>query len=106
MNILDGDNGLFNSQGRKAKRDIVQFVPFNQVSGNPDMLARELLAELPDQVVQYMTLMGIPPGKPPQIDIANLMQSQAVQIQQGLKQNLPQLFENLATLNISDPSGN
>lgn len=44
MNILDGDNGLFDSKGRKAQRDIVQFVPFNQVSGNPDVLARELLA--------------------------------------------------------------
>ena len=65
MNILDGDNGLFDSKGRKAQRDIVQFVPFNQVAGNPDMLARELLAELPDQVVQYMTMMGIAPGKPP-----------------------------------------
>ena len=40
MNILDGDNGLFDSQGRKAQRDIVQFVPFNQVAGNPDVLAR------------------------------------------------------------------
>ena len=25
---LDGDNGLFNSKGQKAARDIVQFVPF------------------------------------------------------------------------------
>jgi hypothetical protein len=40
MNILDGDNGLFDSKGRLAKRDIVQFVPFNQVAGNPDLLAR------------------------------------------------------------------
>lgn len=40
MNILDGDNGLFDSKGRKANRDIVQFVPFNQVSGNSDMLAK------------------------------------------------------------------
>ena len=31
MNTLDGDNGLFDSNGRKADRDIVQFVPFNQV---------------------------------------------------------------------------
>ena len=44
MNILDGDNGLFDSKGRRAQRDIVQFVPFNQVAGNPDVLARELLA--------------------------------------------------------------
>lgn len=25
---LDGDNGLYNSHGKKANRDIVQFVPF------------------------------------------------------------------------------
>lgn len=54
MNTLDGDNGLYNSKGMKASRDIVQFVPFNQVQMNPDLLAKELLAELPDQVVQYM----------------------------------------------------
>lgn len=40
MNILDGDSGLFDSKGRKANRDIVQFVPFNQVSGNSDILAK------------------------------------------------------------------
>ena len=40
MNVLDGDNGLFDSKGRKAQRDIVQFVPFNQVAGNPDVLAK------------------------------------------------------------------
>jgi hypothetical protein len=54
MNTLDGDNGLYNAQGVKAARDIVQFVPFNEVHMNPDLLAKELLAELPDQVVQYM----------------------------------------------------
>jgi len=25
---LDGDNGLYSNQGKKAARDIVQFVPF------------------------------------------------------------------------------
>jgi hypothetical protein len=40
MSTLDGDNGLFDGKGRMALRDIVQFVPFNQVSGNPDVLAR------------------------------------------------------------------
>lgn len=28
MERLDGDNGLYDSKGRKAARDIVQFVPF------------------------------------------------------------------------------
>lgn len=54
MNTLDGDNGLYNSQGKKAARDIVQFVPFRDVKMNPDLLAQELLAELPGQVTQYM----------------------------------------------------
>ena len=92
MTILDGDNGLYNSKGRKATRDIVQFVPLNEVAGNPDLLAKELLAELPDQVVQYMTMMGIAPGKPPQVNIANIMNIQAGELEQGLKQNLPKLF--------------
>ena len=51
---LDGDNGLYSSNGRKANRDIVQFVPFREVKMNQDLLAQELLAELPGQVVQYM----------------------------------------------------
>lgn len=57
MNTLDGDNGLYSSSGKKALRDIVQFVPFRDVGGNQDLLARELLAELPGQVVQYMVIM-------------------------------------------------
>lgn len=43
MERLDGDNGLFDSHGRKAQRDIVQFVPFREVQYNPDMLAKQLL---------------------------------------------------------------
>jgi len=40
MNTLDGDNGLYNSTGLKAARDIVQFVPFSQVQLNPELLAK------------------------------------------------------------------
>lgn len=28
MQRLDGDNGLYSTNGKKAQRDIVQFVPF------------------------------------------------------------------------------
>lgn len=28
MERLDGDNGLYSTNGKKAQRDIVQFVPF------------------------------------------------------------------------------
>ncbi len=62
MNQLDGDNGLFNSKGLRCPRDIVQFVPFRDVQMNGDILAKELLAELPRQVVQYMEMIGKPPG--------------------------------------------
>jgi hypothetical protein len=70
MNRLDGDNGLFGSNGMKAQRDIVQFVPFREVGLNGDVLAKELLAELPNQVVQYMAMIGKPPGQfvPPNVE--------------------------------------
>jgi len=40
MEKLDGDNGLYGSNGMKAQRDIVQFVPFRDVGMNGDVLAR------------------------------------------------------------------
>ena len=40
MGTLDGDNGLYGSNGAKAQRDIVQFVPFRDVGMNGDVLAR------------------------------------------------------------------
>lgn len=43
MNRLDGDGGLYNAQGVKA-RDIVQFVPFRDMQMNGQLLAKELLA--------------------------------------------------------------
>lgn len=56
MNRLDGDDGLYNSKGQRAARDIVQFVPFREMNNNSRRLASELLAELPAQVVQYMVI--------------------------------------------------
>lgn len=40
MNRLDGDNGLYSTNGKCAARDIVQFVPFRDVGMNPDTLAQ------------------------------------------------------------------
>mgnify|MGYP002078509106 CR=1 FL=1 len=40
MTRLDGDNGLYSSNGKLASRDIVQFVPFRDVGMNPDLLAQ------------------------------------------------------------------
>lgn len=74
MSRLDGDNGLFGSNGVRARRDIVQFVPFRQVKMDGSLLARELLAELPNQVVQYMEMIGKPPGQIVPLNIEQLIQ--------------------------------
>ncbi|XP_032566333.1 copine-5-like [Chiroxiphia lanceolata] len=70
---LDGDDIRISSRGKVAERDIVQFVPFRDfMSGGPGAglsmagLAREVLAEIPDQLLSYMKARGIkPPPAPP-----------------------------------------
>ena len=72
METLDGDEGLVDSSGQKCKRDLVQFVPFNKFKGNTAALAREVLAELPDQFVEYMRLIGKNPNPPNIVDIGKM----------------------------------
>ncbi|CAD8151829.1 unnamed protein product [Paramecium octaurelia] len=86
MTILDNDdNSMVNSKGQKALRDLVQFVPFNQFKHDSTLLSREVLAELPNQLVEYMELMKIPP-KPPTYK-KNLLQYQQFQQNQQNKVN-------------------
>ncbi|XP_059402537.1 copine-8-like isoform X1 [Carassius carassius] len=63
---LDGDEVRISSRGRFAERDIVQFVPFRDYidrRGNHILsmarLAKDVLAEIPDQFLQYMRSRGI-----------------------------------------------
>lgn len=63
MNELDADTVPLIMDGIRAARDIVQFVPFNNFQRLSDKtlaksyLAREVLAEIPDQVnVQVFTI--------------------------------------------------
>ena len=72
METLDGDEGLVDSSGTRCKRDLVQFVPFDKFKGNPGALAKEVLAELPDQLVNYMRLIGKSPDPPHLVDIAKM----------------------------------
>ena len=37
----------------------MQFVPYRETNNNPVKLAAELLAELPNQVVEYMVRNGL-----------------------------------------------
>ncbi|XP_028430545.1 LOW QUALITY PROTEIN: copine-9 [Perca flavescens] len=79
MEELDGDEVRVSSRGRFAERDIVQFVPFRDYmdrSGNQVLsmarLAKDVLAEIPDQLLSFMKSHGIqpppcpPPHTPPQ----------------------------------------
>ena len=62
MIILDGDDEpLTDSNGKKCERDIVQFVPFNKYEDDPNGLAKEVLAEIPFQVIDYYQSKGIDP---------------------------------------------
>ena len=70
MEELDGDDVRVNYNGRYAARDIVQFVPFREYSqynaGSGARLAKDVLHELPGQVVEYMEKNKLrPPGPPP-----------------------------------------
>ncbi|XP_043563692.1 copine-9-like [Chiloscyllium punctatum] len=72
MEELDGDEVRISSRGRIAERDIVQFVPFRDYvdrSGNQVLsmarLAKDVLAEIPDQLLSYMKSRDIKPRPAP-----------------------------------------
>uniref|UniRef100_A0A2K6GUH9 Copine family member 9 n=1 Tax=Propithecus coquereli TaxID=379532 RepID=A0A2K6GUH9_PROCO len=72
MEELDGDDVRVSSRGRYAERDIVQFVPFRDYvdrSGNQVLsmarLAKDVLAEIPEQLLSYMRTRDIRPRPPP-----------------------------------------
>lgn len=71
MNELDSDDIVMTVDGKSAERDIVQFVPMNQfmpkqhVRQSPmdmlksqQLLAEEVLREIPDQLTGYMVARG------------------------------------------------
>ncbi|XP_036433869.1 copine-5 isoform X2 [Colossoma macropomum] len=69
---LDGDDIRISSRGKLAERDIVQFVPFRDYmdrTGNHVLsmarLAKDVLAEIPDQLISYMKSRGIKPNQTP-----------------------------------------
>ncbi|XP_038579509.1 copine-5 isoform X3 [Micropterus salmoides] len=69
---LDGDDIRISSRGKLAERDIVQFVPFRDYmdrTGNHVLsmarLAKDVLAEIPDQLISYMKSRGIKPNPVP-----------------------------------------
>uniref|UniRef100_A0A673ZV76 Copine-9-like n=1 Tax=Salmo trutta TaxID=8032 RepID=A0A673ZV76_SALTR len=68
MEELDGDEVRVSFRGHFAERDIVQFVPFRDYmdrSGNQVLsmarLAKDVLAEIPEQLLGFMKTRGIEP---------------------------------------------
>lgn len=70
MDELDSDDVRLSAEGRYAERDIVQFVPLNKFLSNsgPNQfiksqadLAKEVLAEIPDQLTSFMKSRGFKP---------------------------------------------
>jgi len=67
MEELDGDDVRVSFNGRKASRDIVQFVPFRDFQNqgqqydptSGERLAKEVLAELPGQLEEFMAMKGL-----------------------------------------------
>jgi len=74
MDALDSDGKLLSGRTGTARRDIVQFVPFNRFK-DPIRLAAATLAELPGQVVGYMKAFGIKPRARVAVDVNALANS-------------------------------
>ncbi|XP_034000513.1 LOW QUALITY PROTEIN: copine-5 [Trematomus bernacchii] len=69
---LDGDDIRISSRGKLAERDIVQFVPFRDYmdrTGNHVLsmarLVKDVLAEIPDQLISYMKSRAVKPNPVP-----------------------------------------
>jgi len=68
MEALDSDDKLLRHGSQVAERDIVQFVEMRKFVKNgywdKELLAKEVLAEIPQQVTGWMKKKGIQPNQP------------------------------------------
>ncbi|KAI9136448.1 Copine-domain-containing protein [Paraphysoderma sedebokerense] len=80
MHILDADENPLKADGVTQDRDIVQFVPFHLFSGidQHKKLAEEVLAEIPDQFLNYMRKRKISPHPPPTYEPEAVSRSQGL----------------------------
>ena len=70
MEALDCDSGVLTDiRGKRAVRDIVQFVPFNKFGGNPVALAAEVLKEVPKQLTEFMEMIHYVPVLPEEVPL-------------------------------------
>ena len=86
MDILVAyENPLFDRNNRKADRDLVQFIPFNNYKDNQQKLDEQVLEEIPRQVVEYYQHKKIEPKEDQEMDLQNN------QIDQNLPYNINSL---------------
>jgi hypothetical protein len=69
MKVLDADD----PKNKIGDRDIVQFVAFKDYKSNVEKLKEDVLAEVPNQLVEYMKQHNIKPNPPPVFDINALV---------------------------------
>eukprot|EP01080_Neovahlkampfia_damariscottae_P002551 gene2551-3513_t len=90
MDMLDSDNETLEVDGKKAERDVVQFVPFSKYkNSSPDSLAEEVLKEIPKQFMNYVGKRNIVPMTRPQV---NPFDPNFIQQQQQTQQFDPQII--------------
>ena len=76
MDILDGnDIPLVSKQQIRWCRDIVQFIRYNKYKNNDHILTKEILEEIPRQIIEYYTQNNYNPDKIKQIVRLNSMQN-------------------------------
>ena len=74
MVVLDGnDNPLISSQNKKWMRDLVQFIHYNKYKNDEKTLTKEILEEIPRQIIEYHTLNQIYPDNIREIARKNSM---------------------------------
>jgi hypothetical protein len=67
MDALDSDEKMLRSGGMVAKRDMVQFVELRKFiqpgyGWSTEMLGKEVLAEIPEQLTKWMKTKGFKSG--------------------------------------------
>jgi len=92
MEVLDADDVplVSKTNGKKMARDIVQFVPFCKFKDSSiELLAEEVLREVPGQFVSYMRSKNINPPTPVRVGSFVGSQHNLLQQQQQQQQVMP-----------------
>ena len=101
MDVLDADDDpLIDSRGRKMLRDIVQFVPFKQFGNSPYALTKEILAEIPREIINFFKMKGIIPN--PHIEAAKFEYERSYTV----KSDAPDILYQPAPINFAQPAPN